>query len=158
MPWRQDPLLVSPCDGICLSRWRSSAGYDETVWFGNTLRPRRRSPQRALRLPSRSHQALRGRQQQNRTTLATQWLDGLPLRPDNSIAPPQRTHDAKITALLRQNDVAASFWRNNDVIIASCVHWDLIPVACFITEVNPSLAKPPLNLNGCELNPHWLPL
>ena len=33
----------------------------------------------------------------------------------------QRTHDAIITLLLCQNDVAASFWRNNDVIIASCV-------------------------------------
>ena len=33
----------------------------------------------------------------------------------------QRTHDAIITVLLRQNDVATSFWRNNDIIIASCV-------------------------------------
>ena len=31
----------------------------------------------------------------------------------------QRTHDTIITSLLRQNDVAASFWRNNDVMIAS---------------------------------------
>ena len=31
----------------------------------------------------------------------------------------QRTHD-----VLRQNDVAMSFWRNNDVIIASRVRWD----------------------------------
>ena len=29
----------------------------------------------------------------------------------------------KITSLLRQNDVATSFWRNNDAIIASCVRW-----------------------------------
>ena len=28
-----------------------------------------------------------------------------------------------ITSLLRQNDVATSFWRNNDVIITSCVRW-----------------------------------
>ena len=34
---------------------------------------------------------------------------------------PQRTHDAIITPLLRQNDVATSFWRNNDVIVASRV-------------------------------------
>ena len=36
---------------------------------------------------------------------------------------PQRTHDVKITSLLRQNDVATSFWRHNDVILASCVRW-----------------------------------
>ena len=35
----------------------------------------------------------------------------------------QRWHGAKITSLLSQNDVATSFWRNNDVIIASCVRW-----------------------------------
>ena len=29
-----------------------------------------------------------------------------------------------ITSLLCQNDVATSFWRNDDVIIALCVHWD----------------------------------
>ena len=29
-----------------------------------------------------------------------------------------------ITSLLRQNDVATSFWRNNDVIATLCVHWD----------------------------------
>ena len=32
----------------------------------------------------------------------------------------QRTHDELITSLLRQNDVATSFWRNHDVIITSC--------------------------------------
>ena len=31
---------------------------------------------------------------------------------------------AIITSLLRRNDVATSFRRNNDVIIASCVRWD----------------------------------
>ena len=36
----------------------------------------------------------------------------------------QWTHDVMITSLLRQNDVATSFWRNNDVIITSCVRWD----------------------------------
>ena len=36
----------------------------------------------------------------------------------------QRTRDAIIASLLRQNDVATSFWRNNDVIIARCVRWD----------------------------------
>ena len=32
----------------------------------------------------------------------------------------QRTHDVIITALLRRNDVATSFWRNKDVVITSC--------------------------------------
>ena len=31
--------------------------------------------------------------------------------------------DAKITSLLRQNDVATSFWPNNDIIFASRVRW-----------------------------------
>ena len=34
----------------------------------------------------------------------------------------QRTHDVIITSLLHQNDVATSFWRNNDVIIMPRVH------------------------------------
>ena len=32
----------------------------------------------------------------------------------------KRAHDVTITSLLRQNDVATPFWRNNDVIIKSC--------------------------------------
>ena len=32
-------------------------------------------------------------------------------------------HDAMITSLWCQNDVATSFWRHNDVVIASCVRW-----------------------------------
>ena len=35
----------------------------------------------------------------------------------------QRTRDAIITPLLHQNDVATSFWRYNDVVIASCARW-----------------------------------
>ena len=35
----------------------------------------------------------------------------------------QRTHDTMITLLLRQNDVATPFWRNNDVIITSHARW-----------------------------------
>ena len=35
----------------------------------------------------------------------------------------QRTHDAIMMSLSRQNDVAMLFWRNNDVVIASCAHW-----------------------------------
>ena len=37
-----------------------------------------------------------------------------------------RAHDAITTSLLRQNDVATSFWRNNDVVIASCARWDTV--------------------------------
>ena len=32
--------------------------------------------------------------------------------------------DAITTSLLRENDVATSFWLNDDVIIASCARWD----------------------------------
>ena len=39
-----------------------------------------------------------------------------------SVAKSQRTHDVIITPL-GQNDVATSFWRNNDVITASCACW-----------------------------------
>ena len=35
----------------------------------------------------------------------------------------KRAHDAIITPLLRQNDVATSFWRNDDLAIASCAYW-----------------------------------
>ena len=35
----------------------------------------------------------------------------------------QQAHDEMITPLLRQNDVATSFRRNDDVIIMSCVRW-----------------------------------
>ena len=41
----------------------------------------------------------------------------------NTCMPSQMTYDVKITSLLRQNDVATSFWRHNDVIIRSRVHW-----------------------------------
>ena len=33
----------------------------------------------------------------------------------------KQIRDAIIASLLRQNDVATSFWRDNDVIITSCV-------------------------------------
>ena len=41
----------------------------------------------------------------------------------------QRAHDVIITSLLRQNDVATSFWRNNDVIITFSVRW-VYPRCC----------------------------
>ena len=34
----------------------------------------------------------------------------------------QRTQDVMITLLLRENDVATSFWCNNDVFTTSCAH------------------------------------
>ena len=36
--------------------------------------------------------------------------------------PFQWAHDAITASSLRQNDVATSFWRNDDVVIASCAH------------------------------------
>ena len=44
----------------------------------------------------------------------------------SSVAPlSQWTHNVAITSLLRQNDVATSFWRNNDVIILRHVSADV---------------------------------
>ena len=48
----------------------------------------------------------------------------------------QRTHDIEITSLLHQNDVITSFWRNNDVIITSCVRWDLSMSSPWFTVVS----------------------
>ena len=36
----------------------------------------------------------------------------------------QQAPDTTTTSLLCNNNVATSFWRHNDVIIASCVRWD----------------------------------
>ena len=35
----------------------------------------------------------------------------------------QRAHGGITTSLLRQNDAVTSFWRNNEIIIASSTHW-----------------------------------
>ena len=52
----------------------------------------------------------------------------------------QRTHGVIITSSLRQNDVATSFWRNNDVNITLCVHWDGIGhYRC--EKTNPQITK-----------------
>ena len=49
-------------------------------------------------------------------SVAMTWqLDG------NGRIQAQRAHDTILASLLGQNDVAASFWRNNAVIFASCV-------------------------------------
>ena len=47
------------------------------------------------------------------------------------------THRAMIKSLLRQNDIATSFWRNNDVIVTPCVCWGLILVSPF--QFRPSI-------------------
>ena len=38
----------------------------------------------------------------------------------------QRTHDEILTSLWRRYDVGTSFWRHNDIIIASCSCWDIL--------------------------------
>ena len=43
---------------------------------------------------------------------------------NHSVVWTQRIHDAIVAPLLRQNDVAMSFRRNNSVIITSCVYWE----------------------------------
>ena len=45
---------------------------------------------------------------------------------DLAIMVSRRTNDVMITSLSRQNDVAISLRRNNDVIITPCAHWDSI--------------------------------
>ena len=45
--------------------------------------------------------------------------------------PSQWTRDAIIASVLHQNNVAISFWPNNDVIIAPCVLWE----GCFFNTV-----------------------
>ena len=44
----------------------------------------------------------------------------------------QRTHGVTTTSLFRQNDVAASFRRNNDIIITPSVRWDATPRTCIV--------------------------
>ena len=48
----------------------------------------------------------------------------------------QRTYGVIITSLLRQNDVATSFWRKSDVIITSYVRWDVSSSKFRTTQVN----------------------
>ena len=45
----------------------------------------------------------------------------------------QRIHDVMITSLLRQNDVATSFWRNDDISLASCVPW-VFMIDCLVAK------------------------
>ena len=55
----------------------------------------------------------------------------------------QWTKGVIITSWLRQNDVETSFWRNNDVIITSCVRW-----ACYC-----SLRQIERHQSTCERGP-----
>ena len=51
----------------------------------------------------------------------------------------QWTRNEMITSLLRQKDVSTSFWRNNYVIIASCVRW-VVLLLCYhmpVTRTQP---------------------
>ena len=54
----------------------------------------------------------------------------------------QQAHDAIITSLWRQNDIATSFWRHNDVIIARMFAW----CTTFSGLQWPSLMKPRQNV------------
>ena len=63
-----------------------------------------------------------------RPVLGRNWND------DANISP-QQTHGVTITSVLRQNDVAISFWRNNDFIITRCVRGP-ISVAPSIPETS----------------------
>ena len=51
-----------------------------------------------------------------------------------------RTHGAMITPFLRHNDTAVSFWRNNDVIIASRVRWENIESAIYVVFMYTAIA------------------
>ena len=51
----------------------------------------------------------------------------------------QRAYDEITSSLLRQNDGATSFWRNNYVVIASCARWDgesIEPIRPFLFRKN----------------------
>ena len=47
----------------------------------------------------------------------------------------QRTHDAMITSLSRQNDVVTSFWRYNDVIFTPCARWAVLTLTVQIQGI-----------------------
>ena len=54
------------------------------------------------------------------------WWFETPWRSCKDTAHSQWTYDSILTSLLCQNDVNTSFWRNNDIIITSCVHWVVV--------------------------------
>ena len=57
---------------------------------------------------------------------------------------PKRTHGAMITSTLRRNDIATSFWRNDDVIIVSCSIWmaQVIGIVLRLRKGPTCLARP----------------
>ena len=57
-----------------------------------------------------------------------------PLVTEVTIMHSQRAHDAMIMPLWRRNDVAMSFWRHNEIIIASCACW-----VCYEYAFQPSI-------------------
>ena len=73
--------------------------------------------------------------------------DPLTLTLPASVHGVQRARNTIITSSLRQNDVATSFWRNNDFIIASCVRWVHIETAIWTSL--------PGHIR-CPHNYHWM--
>ena len=55
---------------------------------------------------------------------------------DRMVLKPQRPQNVIITSLLLQNDVVMWYWRNNDVIITPCFHWEGLIRYCFIEICN----------------------
>ena len=72
----------------------------------------------------------------------------------------QRTRDAIMTSLLRQNDVITSFWRNGVVIFASCVRWEAaFRYGLYSNINNTAIDKYNINYTGYhrqEFNPYIL--
>ena len=77
----------------------------------------------------------------------------------------QRTQAAMTMSLLRQNDVATSFWSDNYVVIASCVRWECVNKIClsqwnflpwhYWFPLYPVLGCPPLVPSICRSSPGY---
>ena len=65
-----------------------------------------------------------------------------------NVTSPQRPQDAIITSLLRQNNVATSLWRNNDVICESRAHWIIVSAGArlFMKPITFCIALFPLDV------------
>ena len=71
-----------------------------------------------------------------------------------------RTNDVMITSLLRQPNVAMSFWRINDVIITLCVRWEYVLLSFkFTVSLRFFSQTGTLDCSGVPLNtgsePYW---
>ena len=67
----------------------------------------------------------------------------------------QRSHDAKITSLWRQNGVTTSFWRHNDVIIASCARREGCWVEVSLSIESKLVAARPNGMWKIDQAVHW---